>query len=393
MKRKSPFHLSLLICSLFFLPRIVLAQNQAKDAFGTKNVMVEEGEVIDRDFFAAGETITISGVINGDAFLAGGNISVDGKINGDLLAGGGMMTISGEVSDDVRVGGGNILISGTIGKNLTVGGGNVTISNEAKVGGSLLAFGGSLVVNGPIGRDALAFASQANFGNQIGGDLKGTIESLTLSSEAQILGNLEYESPQKAVIGEGATVFGKITYKPKEEKPLQPEGWLKKIPLGFGKKIRPFFAFTSFILNLILGLLFISFFPKRAAGMIKTLASRPWASLGVGILTPIIFGLAMVLLTISLVGIPLMLILLLLFSFLVYFSKIFTILFLGDKFLNRSYVWSFSVGLLVYYLLKLVAPGGLMTLISLIMTSFGLGAFVLDQKSLRQRPSKKAKNS
>src|SRR4030042_3865228 len=95
---------------LFSLPIVVLA----KDSEKPKNFEVKKDEVIDHDYLAAGESVTISGVVNGDVYAAGANVTIDGKINGDLLAGAGMITLLGEVTDDVRIAGGNILINGTV---------------------------------------------------------------------------------------------------------------------------------------------------------------------------------------------------------------------------------------------------------------------------------------
>ena len=193
------------------------AQEEKSDSEKTKIVEVKRGEVINHDFFAAGESVTISGVVNGDVYAAGANVVVDGRINGDLLAGAGIINILGEVSDDVRIGGGNVLINGTIGKNLTVGGGSVIITREADIGGSILVFGGSLDVRGPIGRDANVYAGQAIFANQVSGDLKGAVEKLTLTDDDRILGDLEYESKKEANIAEGALISGQTTHKlPKE---------------------------------------------------------------------------------------------------------------------------------------------------------------------------------
>ena len=393
MKPKRLFFLFTLIFFFFLLPGVVLAKLETPQE--TKNIEVKKGEVIDHDFFAAGESVTISGVVNGDVYAAGANITVDGKINGDLLGGAGIVTLLGEVTDDVRIGGGNILINGVIGKNLTVGGGSVTITDEARIMGSLLAFAGSVDVRGPIGREANVFAGRALFANKVGGDLKGAFEELILTSEAQISGDLEYESEKEADIDEDALVVGETTRKVPEKKEAQLEKFAPELrPVIFGfTRIKLYLKFFSFIVSLIFGLIFLSLFPKRAKGIVEVLESRLWASLGVGILTPILFGLAMILLAITLVGIPLILIIAPLFGLLVYFSKIFTALFLGRKILlnfnwSKSQSWALFAGLLIYYLLRLIPVPVIGGLTGFVFTTTGLGAFVLDQKSLRQKSKK-----
>ena len=383
----------LVIAGLFLLlPASVLGLDQSPK---TQNIEVKKGEVIDHDFFAAGESVTISGVVNGDVYAAGGTVSVDGKVNGDLLVGAGIVTILGEVTDDVRVGGGNILINGLIGKNLTVAGGSVTITNEAKINGSILAFCGLINVRGPVGRDANVFAGQAVFANQIGGDLKGAMENLVLTSQAQILGDLEYESKDKAEIDEEALVVGENVHKLPEKREVK----LKKIapqvrPVIFGlTKIKLYLNIFNFFVSLVLGLVFLSLFPKRAEGITKILTSRPWGSLGVALLTFVLFPVVLVVLAITIIGIPILLLLLPVFVFLVYFGKIFTSLVVGRWFLlrfeiKRSWHWALLAGLIVYYLLGLIPVIG--PLMAFVFTTLGLGAFILDQKALRRSPRKRA---
>ncbi|HUV42959.1 MAG TPA: polymer-forming cytoskeletal protein [Patescibacteria group bacterium] len=374
----------IIISTFFFFANPVLAQETQEFS----NIVVKKGEVIDHDFFAAGSTVTISGVVNGDVFAAGGILVVDGIINGDLLAGAGTINLLGRVSDDVRVGGGTLFVNGEIGKNLTVGGGNINIAEGARIGGSLLGFGGAFDIRGPIGKDVNLFAGQATVTSQINGNLKGSIEKLVLSSEAQILGDLEYESPQKADIDERALIIGKTTFKPSEtRKPESFKSWTFKgwkifnlFWLGFYIKL------SAFIIAFLFGLVFLYLFPKRIEAITKILKNRPWPSLGAGFLALILFVPSVILLAISLIGIPLILIFIPVFLFLIYFSKIFTALCLGREVLFRfnskkSQVWALLIGLLIYYFLRLIPI--VSPIIAFGFISAGLGAFLLDQKSLR----------
>lgn len=376
MKRKLAFFLIFIVGILLLTPQVFARE--------TRLVEVKEGEVVNHDFFGAGEKINISGVINGDAYLAGGEVTIDGRINGDLLVGAGMVILLGEVSDDVRVGAGNVFINGKIGKNLTAGTGNLTVAKEAEIAGSLLVFSGDAAINGSIGKDARVYAGQTYFSNQVGGNLQGEVEQLTLGSGARVAGDLKYRSPQKADMAEGASVSGQIVYQPAKEKTISSSTMFKKIPFVGDKRIRFIFMVLGLLFNFILGLIFISLFPKRTKGILKALGSRPWASLGVGFLTPFVFGLIMLLFLITIIGIPLAVLGILLFGFLLYLSKIFTSVFVGTKlFPNRGYGWALFFGLLVYQFLKIAPFIKNLTVVAFVL--FGLGAFVLDQKALRRK--------
>jgi len=369
---------------LLSLPTVILAQDSEKP----QNFEVKKGEIINHDFFAAGDTVTISGVVNGDVYVAGASVTVDGTINGDFLAGAGMITILGEVSDDIRIAGGNILINGTVGKNVTLAGGTATITSEAEIKGSILAFVGSLELRAPVGRDANLYAGRAVISNQIGGDLKGEFDELILTSEAGILGDLDYKSPQKAEITEGSIILGETNYElqEKEKAPgLKVEALVKpSVPRGTNLWL----SLSSFILSLLLGFGFLYVFPKRGEAIVKILSSRPWQSLGAGFLAMILFPVGVILLAITLIGIPLILLIVPLFIFLLWFSKIFAALWTGQWILsrsvsNKSWKWALFLGLVVYYLLRqlpIISPMAVFA-----FTTLGLGAFLLDQKALRKK--------
>ncbi len=381
---KRVFLVSSLILLLFFLPTVTLAQDLEKP----KNFEVKKGEVIDRDYMAAGESVTISGVVNGDVYVAGANVMIDGTINGDLLTGGGVITLLGEVTDDVRMAGGNILINGTVGKNVTLAGGTATITSEAEIRGSLLAFAGNLELRAPVGKDANLYAGRAVVGSQIGGDLRGEFDELMLTSEAGILGDLEYKSPEEAEITEGAIILGETNYESlrRERAPQLKMNFLAEPAVPRGASL--WLSFSSFILSFLLGLGFLYVFPKRGEAIVKILISRPWQSLGAGFLTLILIPVGMVLLMITIIGIPLALMLVPLFIFLLYFSKIFVAICTGQWIFNRWEIkknlnWALLMGLIIYYLLRqlpIISPIAVFA-----FTTLGLGAFLLDQKALRKK--------
>src|SRR5687767_13900949 len=100
------------IISLILIPVIILLLCVSVSSYvyaeenSIPNVYLSKGEIINHDYFAAGNTVNLSGTVNGDAYIAGGNVTVDGTVNGDLLAAGGNVTILGKVTGNVRTAGG-----------------------------------------------------------------------------------------------------------------------------------------------------------------------------------------------------------------------------------------------------------------------------------------------
>src|SRR5262245_39250872 len=104
---------SLLISLLIAMPSDTGAEEQDQRMENgplRKHVIVPAGQVINRDYFAFGEIVEISGTVNGDVYAAGAHVAVDGTVNGDLLAAGGTVAISGTVARDARVAGGQVTI-------------------------------------------------------------------------------------------------------------------------------------------------------------------------------------------------------------------------------------------------------------------------------------------
>lgn len=389
-----------IVACFFFLAGLTLAQESSPSANREQNIIVGKDEIIDHDFFAGGQMVTISGVINGDVFVGANTVLVDGKINGDLIAGSSNLTIMGEVTDDVRYGGANIVVNGIIGKNITAVGSIIVINESARIGGSVLAVGSQININGPIARDLQVYGNQVNVNNQTGRDLKGAFTQLILGPKAQILGDLDYQSPTKAQIADGALVVGQTTYKPSEKDPRQNfkgylPGRLWPMAMGF-YGIGLYFKFVSVLIALIFGLLDLYFFPKRVKSVVQIIGNKFWLSLGLGVLTPIIFGLLVVFLAISLIGIPIIFVILPIFVILVWLSKLFVAFFVGSKILNKfdkdkGLGWALLVGLVVFYLLQMIPF--ISGLTGFVFTVVGLGAFVIDQKLRRQSEIKLTKGS
>jgi hypothetical protein len=376
MKKIFVIFASLLILPLFFAS-VVSAQSSDKQP---KTVVLAKSEVVNKDYFAAGDSVTLSGTVNGDAYLAGGNVIVEGTINGDLLVAGGMVEIRGKISDDVRAAGGQIVISAQIGKNLTVAGGTVNLTDSAKIGGSLAAGTGTLSVFSPIGKDLNIGGGQVTLGNTVGGGVRAGIGKLTLTPNAKISGDLTYWSDAQAQIQSGAEVLGQTTHN------LPPAKAPKAKPariLGIFTGVSLALKIASFLWAFVIGLLLLKFFPVYTRRTVETMIKKPWASLGMGflvlILTPIIF----LILLITVLGIPIAFILLVTFLIVAYLAKIFVSILVGQKILRNfgskaGSNWALLLGLVIYGLVTLIPFIG--PVVSLLVVIFGLGAVFLEEK-------------
>lgn len=358
------------VISFLFAP-VVSAQNL--NPSGEINVVLEKDEVHDGDYFAAGDTVTIYGTVNGDAYIAGGVVTVDGIINGDLLVAGGQLNIGGEIAQDVRAAGGELKINADIGQNATLLGGNVNVLESTKLPGSLVLAAGNVMVDSEVGRDLVAGVGTLTVSNKVGGDIRTGVGLLTLSPDAQVGGNVTYYSEEEAQISKSASVSGEVVRKtPPVELDRDMSNQLGGT-YNLAGKISAFFA------SLIVGLLILKLFPKYYDQVSEKLVSRPWYSLGIGFAVLVLTPFALILLLITIIGIPLSLISFSVYLIYLYLAKLYVSYFAGTLVLEKAGRemhpgWALALGLVIYYVLTaLPMVGGFVAFIVLL---FGLGASV-----------------
>lgn len=376
-------HIAVIVLTFFIAllltPFIVSAQTVQNDDL----VSLLQDETIDEDYFATGETVSLSGTVNADAYLAGGTVFVDGTINGDLLVAGGTVTIRGTVAEDLRVMGGTVNITGNIGKNITAVGGNVHISDSATVGGSLVAGAGTLDILAPIGRGATFGAGQATIGSVINGNILAGVGTLALTNDAAINGDLTYVSDfdGNLIQAESASVSGEITH----TIPVNDTGLTDKEKAAAISGVGFFVKLLSLFSSLLLGLVLLYFFPVFIQQTTDIIEKRIFPSLLLGLITYIVSPILILLLFVTLIGIPFAVILIPLIIALVFFAKIFAMMFIGRrimKYLNQktSVYWMFVVGVVSYGFLTSIPVFGL--IVSSLSVLAGTGALLLQKKHL-----------
>lgn len=364
-----------LLLSFFAFATPTFAQNNIPSNFRTgESVRLEKNETIDSDFFAAGEKVVLAGTINNDAYVAGGNIDVEGNIKGDLLVAGGNVNIRGAVDGNVRVAGGNVNIEGSVGKNLTALGGSIDLSKSATVAGNLVSAGGNLQIRAPIKGKATLAGGNIDIGSEIGSDVNAATEKLNLTSNAKVLGNINYWSENRANFASDATVAGKLNFnkvvKPQVDRQRAEAAWAG---LKTGLNI------YKFSVGLILGLLLIWAFPNFMQRSADQILTNPLASFGWGFLFLVAAPVVIVLLFITILGIPLALIALFAYILIIMIAQVFSSLALGEWLLKRfnqrgGMMAAFIVGLVVLSLVKLIPVlGGIVSFVALLI---GLGGYL-----------------
>lgn len=357
-----------LIITLLTLPLMTFAQSPRPTP-----VVLPKSETINHDYFSAGNMVVINGTVNGDVYAAGGSVLIDGTVNGDVLAAGGQVTIRGTVTHNVRVAGGMIILDGRVGGNVSAAGGNITSTGASAINGSFAGVGGQFDFLGPIGKEVNIAAGQVTVGNSIGSNLFFTGGQLTLTSPAKIHGNLSYVSNANAQIEQGALVTGKTTHTYPPQQKTETAGAAGKAAL-VGVNI--VFSFVEFLFAFLIGIFLWAFVPVYSNRATELLVNRPWISLGIGLLVWILVPFSILLLLISLIGIPLIPVEIFGVIIFSYLGKIFVSWAIGlwfSKLIRQEFhpIMALLIGLVFFAIISLIPLLGWIFGILAIATGFG----------------------
>jgi hypothetical protein len=244
--------------------------------------------------FTAGDDVQIDQPVEGSAFAAGARVGVTARVERSAYLSGGDVTVSAPIGRNLYMAGGDLRLESVVYGRLRAAGGHVRIAREALVDESASLAGGSVEVDGGIGGGLNAYGESIVINGAIGGDLELTGERIRIGPDARIAGSISYRSGHPIAIDPQAVVSGEVTERQKERR------WLRRI--GRGET----FVGSSFSLGLVLiGALMILLLPRftREAG--ASLRERPGVSGGVGIAMVLGVPLMLLLLVLTVIGIPL----------------------------------------------------------------------------------------
>jgi hypothetical protein len=312
--------------------------------------------------------------VDGDAMLAGGSVESNTSVGGDVTAAGGQVAIRATVGDDLYAAGGTVEVDAVVSGNARIAGGRVRIAPETSIGGGVSIAGGTVDVDGTIGEYLTVAGGQVTVGGVIGGDVRIYAESLTVKPGTLIRGRLTYRTAEPVVLPEDVELQGGAREEPRRERrqwspgdALAGAGWLWVAGL--------------FAVGLLLAFALAAFSHRTT----RALCERPWIGLIVGFLVLVCVPAVAVALFVTLIGIPLALIVLLMYLAMLIAAYVIGALFLGDSVLAVARPskpvtagWRLGALLLVLVALALLSSipvvGDLTRFVVLLL---GLGGIVL----------------
>lgn len=309
--------------------------------------------------------------IPGDAILTGGDVTFQGTAGGDYLGAGGTQKIGGRVYGSVRSVGGEIHAMGTIGRNATIAGGNVNLDSTGVIGGNAYFTGGSVTIAGAVRGSLLASGGGVMINGPVGRDVEVAAGSLHLGPRAQISGDLRYKVPKDKVrIDAGAKVGGSTTALPIERNPGKGLLWM----LGF----------------VVAGIVIVALFPAFAMESAETLYQRPGRSALVGLAWCCLVPIVIIIAAVTIIGLPLALLTVPIWLVVLFLGSLPVSLWIGKKLLGaraqpgrNGAILSVLVGGLVLALIGLIPALG--ALVGLVAALVGAGAILIRVNAARTR--------
>lgn len=334
-----------LILGIFItLPMSALAFNN----YSGNLVVLDQDKVVNGNYYAAGNIVEIKGTVNGDVFVAGNSVVISSdNIHGDVFVAASNIDIRGKVDGSLRLVGENIDLAGQVTRNAMVAGQIFRVDENANVVGHLTFWGQILNVAGQAGSVEGAFSNLLLSGkvdNNVDIYLAEPIENaIQVSDQAVIGGTLYYQGLNKLNINPKASIgdvsFNKIIRKDKEE----------------NRGVEMIFWIIKFFAMLTVGMIALQFWPKIMDNSYGAAYKHPVKNFFIGFLFLILVPLVCILLAITVIGIPLAIIIMVLWGILLYVAGVMAAWLIGrfikDKFFSKTKwhnLWILALGLFIY---------------------------------------------
>ena len=355
----------------FVVPGHAIEIRKADKKFG--NISVAADETIDDSLVVLADSVDVRGTVTGDLITFARRITVQGSIQGNIVTFGQNVDISGKVDGDIIGFAQSIRANGEIGKNLWAFAQNIAIDTGARLGQNATVFGANVNVDGGVGRDLTAFAAFLDMSGNIGRDLNIAAERISVQGTSVIGRNLtaHVKSEDNVQIAPGATIQGTTNLDTKKEE-VRPN---KYLTLGF--YFRQILRITGAFL---MGLLLFWLLPGMKRAPLSD-GRGIMTSGGIGFLAAAATPIAVIILAITLIGLPIALAGLLFWLLALYLAKIVVGRYVGGILLGKerdgfgANASALIVGLVIIIAaVNLPFIGGIL---NILLTIIGLGALVI----------------
>jgi hypothetical protein len=339
------------------------------------NILTNQNEVINETVFAFGTNIDISSEVFGDVICAGQTINISGQIHGDVICAGQTINISGQIDGDIRLASQTVTVSGGVDGNASVISQTLTTQSDGEILGDISVASELVTIGGPVGRDVAVAANNLVIANTVGRDIRGAVENIELLPNAVVGGSIEYTSENEINKSTPASVTGEI-------KRTQPEKKSVSEGIVFGVSI--LWIIYIFLAMLVTSMSIALLFPSVLQASSDRAINSPWKVLLIGLLSSLAIPAVLLVLGLTLVGIPLMIILALIWFVVIMLSGPFTAYYLGRLLFsnNRGVIIKMFAGSVLLLALYFIPIVGVFTALG----AYWLGTGMIILELMRRTP-------
>jgi len=341
------------------------------------SVYIPKETTISESLYTKGENITIDGNISGDLVAIAQTITINGHLDGDLIAIAQDIFVNGSIGGSVRVISNSLIVDGTIDRNLTSINSHLALKENSKITWDTYFIGSRLEINGIIDGNVNAWSQDTVVLGKIGKNLRLKVanqkseNNLQINAGAIVNGDVEYASSQTANISSQANIAGEIK---KQSWPV-PEKQSKTLNYLWSLLFSVFSA-------IIVGLVLVFLLPITSQNILEKILKNPLKSLLYGPILMFILPPIVIILSLTIIGLPLALIIGALWLIGLYVAKILSALLFGQLLIKKfnlknpaSLFWSMILGIILAWILFSIPFIG--WLIGLVVAWLGLGGIYL----------------
>ena len=248
------------------------------------------------EILSAGGEIEIDGIVNGGTVAIGGHVDIDGKITGPVLAVGGQVTTDGTIDRDLKILGGRVFHEAVVNGDLLIAAGDARLSETSVVMGKVWITGGRAAVRGMVAGNLRVAARRIVIAGEVTGDVNLDGVDIEVLPSAVIHGNFIYSSPSEANIHADAKIAGDVAFH-RTEAPRH--------AVGFAFAAVGFVSLMAVGGVILLGTILLLLCPSASIAAARNVGARPWAALGLGFAILVTVPVVIVILMVSVIGIPL----------------------------------------------------------------------------------------
>jgi hypothetical protein len=368
--------LRIIVSALCMVLAPVLCLQASIGVASGKMVRIAPGEVASDDFFAAGEAISLEGEVPSDLIAAGKRLEMMGTAGDSFVGAGQKINLTGRVGDDAYLAGEEIDISGSVGSDVVVAGRAFKLWPAGLIGGDLIVYARLVELGGQIKGNVSGASECVVINGTVGGALDLTADEIVLGPQALIKGDFAYSCGEELIASDDVRVGGKVIWTPKLTEETD-ERMVKAFGGGFVTRL------VAFLMALLVGSLLIAVSRKHIGVIRDQLRARVAMNMLCGLVVLATVPLAILILTATVIGIPLGIFLSFGYLISLYLGSVVAAIGLGDmiceRFFSRkdSFYLSLTLGAALLWLVRYIPYlGGWVVFIAVL---WGCGAFVLSR--------------